>query len=61
VRVVWGPEPGAFVGRCEDTIRRTDPCRRLPDHSPAPLDQLDFRRAGWPMRPIDPEVADGGK
>ena len=61
VRVVWVPQTGAFVERCEDNNRRTNRCRRLPAHSPAPLDQLDFRRARWPMRPIDPEVADGGK
>ena len=61
VRAVWGPETGAFGGRCEDNNRRTIPCRRLPDPSPALLDQLDFHRARCPMRLIEPEVADGGK
>jgi len=61
VRVVWGPETGAFGGRCEDNNRRTIPCRRLADPSPALLDQLDVHRARGPMRPIEPEVADGDK
>ena len=61
VRVVWVPQTGAFVERCEDNNRRTIPCRRLPAHSPPLLDQFRFHRARRPMRPIDPEVADGGK